>query len=645
MTRKTSAAGTGWLTVGFKLLLGVALASNCCIGALLFVNHRATSRLEAMMADVLAIREQVDTNLRQTIVTLQNEFIGLPKLFDTDPKAMILEQVEREFPIKERQHLSGRESYAALYSRTEKRDLANGLMVITLENDQPVLSYGIVDAEGVFTADVERLLLASGQADADLQRLRALLDSAHSTANSPTAMEEKIGRLRSLAADKSIEAEKSRTEILGYIDQITQQEQRMQEASRQQRRFSLSAGLLAIAVNALVLFVLTRSIVERPLHQLTRIVEALSAGQFPEIPWRRRRDQIGVLARAIGHFREALLALQRAETTKAEDQRRIEALVGTMAESIHRLNDRAGQMAAMSHTLQGLAETTKLASENVAGLAGDTAERTDRVSAASLQISTAVDDIHQQLTFQNREERTMRAEINQARQMLDGLSRSVAEIDGIVATVQAITVQTRILAINATIEAAKAGEHGRGFAVVAEEVKKLSQNTAHAAQDVLTKIEAINAICTSFITSIDTLENGAEQLHKVTTAIGTAVDGQRELTGGIVALTAATEENTREVSTRINEVHEAAVGVLQFSADARRYAEEIATDLGNLLSDSVRELETMRLEAGQADESPPAVAIMPGSAPVPTETAACLGCGKGRERQPAETARLLPVEA
>lgn len=645
MTRKVSAAGTGWLTVGCKLLLGVALASNCCIGALLFVNHRATSRLEAMMADVLAIREQVDVNLRQAIVGLQNEFIGLPKLFNTDPKAMVLEQVEREFPIRERQRLSGRESYAALYSRTEKRDLANGLMVITLENDQPVLTYGIVDAEGVFTADIERLLLASRQADADLERLRTLLDSAHSKANSPTAMEEKIGRLRGLAADKSIEAEKSRTEILGYIDQITQQEQRMHEASRQQRRFSLSAGLAAIAINVMVLFFLTRSIVERPLHQLTKVVEALSGGQFPEIPWRRRRDQIGVMARAIGQFREALLALQRVEATKDEDKRRIEALVGTMTDSIHRLNDRAGQMAAMSTTLQGLAETTKLASENVAVLAGDTAKRTDRVSVASQQISTVVDDIHQQLTFQNREERTMRAEIDQARQMLDGLSRSVAEIDGIVATVQAITVQTRILAINATIEAARAGEHGRGFAVVAEEVKKLSQNTEHAARDVLTKIEAINAICASFITSIDTLEHGAEQLHKVTAAIGTAVDGQRELTGGIVALTSATEQTTREVSTRITEVHEAAVGVLQFSADARRYADEIALQLGELLSGSVRELEAMRQEAGQAEDSRPAVANIPGSAPVLAKTVACVESKKGRRREQAATDQLLPAEA
>jgi methyl-accepting chemotaxis protein len=645
MIRKASAAGTGWLTVGFKLLLGVALASNCCIGTLLFVNHRATARLEGMMADVLMIREQVDVNLRQAIVGLQNEFIGLPKLFDTDPKTIILEQVERKFQVKERQRLNGWESYTALYSRTEKRDLGKGMMIISVDKDQLLLTHGIFDAQGAFSGDVERLLLVSSQPDTDREWLQALLESAQSEANSPTAMEEKIGRLRGLVADKNIEAEKSRTEILGYIDQITQQEQRMHDASRQQRRFSLSAGLVAIAVNVLVLFFLTRSIVERPLHQMTRVVEALSGGQFPEIPWSRRRDQIGVLARAIGHFREALLALQRAEATKAEDQRRIEALVRNMTEAIHRLNDRAGQMATMSHTLQGLAETTKLASENVAVLAGDTAERTDQVSASSQKISTVVDGIHQQLAVQNREEVTMRAEINQARRMLDGLSRSVAEIDGIVATVQAITVQTRILAINATIEAAKAGEHGRGFAVVADEVKKLSQNTAHAAQDVLAKIEAINVICTSFITSIDTLEHGAEQLHQVTATIGTAVDGQRELTGGIVALTAATEENTREVSTRINEVHEAAVGVQQLSADARRYAEEIALHLGELLSGSVHELEAMRLEAGQADESRPAVAIMPGSVPVAVETVACSEGEKGSERGQAVTAQLLPAKA
>lgn len=607
MNKKKQTSGTHWLTVGFKLLLGVALASNCFIGALLLVNHRATAHLETMMADVLAIREGVDANLRQTIARLQKEFVALPALFAGDPKTTVLEQVERKYQVRQRERLSGRDSYGSLYSRTDKRDLANGRMIAGIENGDLLLTHGLVDGQGAFTSEIERLHLASSQPEADLEGLRALIESSQNQANSVAVLEEKIGQLRGLAADKSIEAEKSRIEILGYIDDINLKEQRMHEASRQQRRFSLTVGLAAIAANIVVLFFLTRNIVEKPLHRLTTIIEALSAGRYPEIPWPGRRDQIGVLSAAIGRFREALLALKEAEERRAQDRQRIEGLVHTMTVAIHQLNDRAGQMAAMSHSLQELAGITQQESANVAGLASDTAGRTEEVGSSSRKISTVVDAIHRELAVQNREEAKIQGEIEQVRKKLDGLSHSVAEIDSIVVAVHAITDQTKILAINATIEAVKAGEHGRGFAVVADEVKKLSQSTAHATRDVLEKIETINATCRSFIESFDALDSGAERLKQVTAMIEQAVGGQRELTGAIVCLAEATGENTKEVSTRITEVNGAAAGVLQLAADARRYAEEIAMDLGDLMSGSVRDLEAMSLGAAALPEAPAAL--------------------------------------
>ena len=97
-----------WLTVGVKLLVGVALASNCFIGALLLVNHRATDKAEQKTAEVLAIRERVDANLRATIVQLQKEFIALPHLFVADPRKAILERVERDGHVQDRQRLAGR---------------------------------------------------------------------------------------------------------------------------------------------------------------------------------------------------------------------------------------------------------------------------------------------------------------------------------------------------------------------------------------------------------------------------------------------------------------------------------------------------------------------------------------------------------
>lgn len=91
---------------------------------------------------------------------------------------------------------------------------------------------------------------------------------------------------------------------------------------------------------------------------------------------------------------------------------------------------------------------------------------------SSCQISQVVGTIHRQLGAQGEEVQHITGEIDRARQQLGDLKRSVSEIDAITETVKTITDQTKILSINATIEAMKAGEKGLGFAVVADEVKK-----------------------------------------------------------------------------------------------------------------------------------------------------------------------------
>ncbi len=139
-----------WLTVGVKLLVGVPPASNCFIGALLLVKHRTTEAAEQRTAEVLAIRERVDVNLLETIVKLQKEFVALPQLFAVDAQKTIIERVEQEFQVQDRQQLAGRESDGSLFSRTEKRDLANGQTVVKIEDNVLTLAQGIFHAQGEF---------------------------------------------------------------------------------------------------------------------------------------------------------------------------------------------------------------------------------------------------------------------------------------------------------------------------------------------------------------------------------------------------------------------------------------------------------------------------------------------------------------
>jgi len=598
--KKPKKSGKSWVTVGAKLLAGVALASNCFIGALLYINYQSTLNIEAMIGKVLAIRERVDGNLRETIVKLQKEFIALPNLFVVDPKKGVMEQVQRDFQIEDKQQLTGREAYAALFSRTEKRDLASGRVVATLEKGKLFLASGLMDEQGAFTSVVEQLRLASAHPEEDLVHVQKVIDTAYAEPVGTFNLDQKVSALKSIVAEKSIEAEKTRIEILSYVDEINAMERHMAATNKQQRHFSLYVGLVTIIGNILVMFFLTRIIIEKPLHRLTTIIDEIGEGKYPDIPWQNRRDQIGVLSSAIGRFREALVTLKQEEDRKTQEQEVIGELVGTMTSSIHQLDDRAKQLTGMSLSLQDFAGITEGESRNVVGLAKDTASHTDEVAASSLQMRGVVGDIHQQLGAQAGVVVHIVNEIGHARQQLEQLKQSVGEIDMIIGTVNNISNQTNILAINATIEAARAGELGKGFAVVADEVKKLSQDTAYATRDIQAKIEAINAICQTYIDCFDTIDQGTEQLNRVTTIIGDAVDRQKNLTETIVDLTRQTTDNTQQVFSRINVVSDAASGVAQLSAEAHQCADAVAVSLGELLQGSVRRLESINAQGGRA---------------------------------------------
>ena len=586
-----------WLGVGLKLLLGAALASNMCIGALLLVNQQMNRDIEQRTSALLSIHNRMGDNLRAAIVRMQEEFIRLPQRFVDDPKQVVLDQVEREFVVKMRQQLVGREQYGSLYDRTQRRDLANGKVISGLDHDGLVLSFGLTDKDGVFLEQVERWQLVSTRPDEDRERLRLLIEAAAAPQTS-AAVVEKMALLRDIAADKSIEAEKSRTEILGLVDAITLEERRMAEAGQQQRRAGLIAGLAAILANVFFLYVLTRIIVERPLHRLTIILEELGSGKSPAIPWPGRRDQIGVLAAAIGRFRDVQLALKTEEARKEQDRLRIDTLVATMAEAIHQLDQRAAQMAEVSRSLQDLAETGEQQAHKVAELAEDTAQKTQEASTCSRRISEAVLAIYQVLGAQSGEVVRMGDEIARARQQVAALEHAVQAIDTLVGSVHDISDQTKILAINAAIEAVKAGEHGRGFGVVADEVKQLSQNTAIATRDVLEKTGAIKATCQSFIACFDVLEGCASHLHRSTGAIGQTVDTQKNLAASIVALAATASANTHAVSAGMREISGAAVGVRRFSSETHRCAQGIAALLTDLQQGAMRGQEEM---GGQAN--------------------------------------------
>jgi methyl-accepting chemotaxis protein len=184
--------------------------------------------------------------------------------------------------------------------------------------------------------------------------------------------------------------------------------------------------------------------------------------------------------------------------------------------------------------------------------------------------------------------------VKQTAQVVDTLGSRSDQIGAIIGTIEDIADQTNLLALNAAIEAARAGEQGRGFAVVADEVRALAERTTRATQEIGTMIKAIQretkeAVC-SMEDGVQQVEQGAQASRKSGEALESILSQIDHVTEQINQIATAAEEQTAttgEISGNVQQVsavvQDAARGAQETSAAAGQLARQ-AQQLQNLVA-------------------------------------------------------------
>jgi len=228
-------------------------------------------------------------------------------------------------------------------------------------------------------------------------------------------------------------------------------------------------------------------------------------------------------------------------------------MIGSVQSAADSLFQGARASAEAFTAIHAQTETLAAKSRDATGIASDFAQATDELARSSVEIGESVrraDALAQETA----------AVTASATATIDGLKTSSSDIGTVVNLIATIAKKTNLLALNAKIEAARAGDAGRGFAVVASEVKSLSVQTQEATADIKQKIAALQADANALIASVQKIAATIETLRPLFTAIAGATEQQIATTNELSANAAHASQFIAAVADGANEIDQEALG-------------------------------------------------------------------------------------
>jgi len=212
-------------------------------------------------------------------------------------------------------------------------------------------------------------------------------------------------------------------------------------------------------------------------------------------------------------------------------------------------------------------EDSAAAADRITQKTGGLVSQADATRQVLSQLAAAIDELARSsddigLQVRQADELTDRANESAtlAGRSVEGLKESSAEIVHVVNVIATVARQTNMLALNATIEAARAGESGRGFAVVAGEVKKLSQETQKATEEITRKIFALQKDATDCFDAVQRIDNAIKVMRPLFAGVATAVNQQNGATSDVARDANETLRFAHAVSQGAAEIGGAAAG-------------------------------------------------------------------------------------
>lgn len=480
-------------------------------------------------------------------------------------------------------------------------DLWSSVQRIVLLNDRGAVLQQKKEIEVARAAYLENLKKL-GDAEKDPKGMQLLEDSRAQSALSARANErvvelvlagknqEAVAVLLKDAHPAMQRVEKSFAALVKYQDENVAAAYRSGvERYEKQRLVMIVCGALALIFGIWGAVYLTHNFVIR----INRVAEAMSRVADGDLSTKIRifaRDEIGDLGHAINRMLEA------------------------MHDMVSSIRDTAAQVASASVQLYAASEQIATGAEEVAAQAGTVATASEEMACTSSEIaksclmavesskmagdsastgSAIVQDTVQEM---NR----IADRVKESAQTVENLGARSDQIGEIVGTIEDIADQTNLLALNAAIEAARAGEQGRGFAVVADEVRALAERTTKATKEIGSMIKAIQMETKGAVASMEEgvreVEKGTVDAAKSGQALQEILEQANSVTMQINQIATAAEQQTattNEITSNIQQITD----VVQESAKGSQESASAANQLSQLAEQLQQLVDRFRLAA------------------------------------------------